>query len=113
MGLIYVNWESCDDSDAYDKLIFETNKEGEKISVLFRGEHTTVFDLGECKVPAGFDAFDTAYYATKAELMEELDLDDEADIEGALDWQDQLIGCGVGVEDDDEFQRNLDALLLG
>ena len=113
MGLIFVDWSSCDQPESYDKLMFEVNKEGEKISILFSGEHTTVFDLGDCNIPASLSPFDTTYYDNKAELMAELDIEEENEIEDALDWQDQLIGCGVGVEDDDEFQRNLDALLLG
>jgi len=112
MGLIIVDWSGNTQPEDYDKLIFEVNTEGEKISVLYSGNYTTVFDLGECQVPQAFDLFKHTLYENKAELMAELEIEDEDEIEDALDWHDKLMGCRIEAEDDDEFQRNLDSLLL-
>ena len=43
--------------------------------------------------------------------MEEMDVEEARDLEDALAWQDRLIGAGADAEDDEDFQRNLDAMI--
>ena len=111
MGLIFTNWNGADSTEQQiDELFEQVNAAGDAIAVLFSGEYTSVFDCGDHPVPSAFSYFDTTNY-TLAELMEELDVEEAKDLEDALEWQDRLIGAGTEAEDDEDFQRNLDAML--
>ena len=111
MGLIFVNWNGTESTtEQIDELFEQVNAAGDKISVLYSGEYTSVFDLGDFPAPSAFSYFDTTSY-TLAELMEEMDVEDAKDLEDALEWQDRLIGAGTEAEDDEDFQRNLDAMI--
>ena len=111
MGLIFTNWNGKPSTtEQIDTLFEQVNAAGDAIAVLFSGEYTSVFDLGDFPAPSAFSYFDTTNY-TLAELMEEMDVEEAKDLEGALEWQDRLIGAGAEAEDDEDFQRNLDAML--
>ena len=63
MGLIFVNWNGTDSTEQQiDSLFAQVNAAGDAISVLYSGNYTSVFDLGELPAPSAFSYFDTTNY---------------------------------------------------
>lgn len=104
-----IDWTTYDEKAHIDLLQFFGKVRG-KVNVLYEGTNFAAFsyeDNALDELANDCFGFECEIFDSLDELFERFEAEDEADLIGAMEWDDSLISCGRNAENDEEFAEQL------